>query len=108
MYTYLKLFSLFSFLFFIFHPSTLRSARSDAFLRSIGAQALRGGSAKNFHLSTFIFQPSTLRSARSDAFLRSIGAQALRGGPAKNFHPSARHAVTLCLSKELSKIQHFT
>ena len=25
-----------------------RSARSDAFLRSIGAQALRGGLAKNF------------------------------------------------------------
>ena len=61
-----------------------------------------------FSFLFFIFHPSTLRSARSDAFLRSIGAQALRGGPAKNFHPSARHAVTLCLSKELSKIQHFT
>ena len=76
--------TLFSFLFFIFQLSTLRSARSDAFLRSIGAQALRGGLAKNFHLST-------LRSARSDAFLRSIGARALRGGPAKNFHLICDH-----------------
>ena len=45
--------TLFSFLIFIFHPSTLRSARSDAFLRSIGAQALHGGPAKNFHLSSY-------------------------------------------------------
>ncbi len=45
-----------------FNLSTFRSARSDAFLRSIGAQALRGGPAKNLRLSTF-------RSARSDALL---------------------------------------
>ena len=48
-----------------------------------------------------LFHLSTLRSARSDAFLRSIGAQALRGGPAKNLQLSARHAVTLCLAKNL-------
>ena len=55
---------LFYFIFLCLNPlnfplSTLRSARSDAFLRSIGAQALRGGPAKNIQHSTFNFQLST-------------------------------------------------
>ncbi len=57
---------LFLFYFLCLKLSTFRSARSDAFLRSIGAQALRGGPAKNIQHSTFNIQPSTFNSQLSN------------------------------------------
>ncbi len=37
-------------IYYFLETNYFRSARSDAFLRSIGAQALRGGLAKNYFL----------------------------------------------------------